>query len=146
MPKTHDVISREEAAKQGRKTYFTAEPCKHGHTAPRYVTNAGCLECIGKWKRASAKNPYSHDLEPYMGVTFWVSKRLSPEQLAGLEPYLQKCIETYCAHFLPPICKTCDGTRYVPAGPGSGGQWKLCPDCPTEVPTSGDSPTASSGA
>ena len=39
------VISREEAIERGLKTYFTGEPCKHGHVAGRRVDNSGCLEC-----------------------------------------------------------------------------------------------------
>jgi 5-methylcytosine-specific restriction endonuclease McrA len=40
LPKT-----REEAKKTGSKYYFTGQPCKHGHIAPR-KTKGACIECL----------------------------------------------------------------------------------------------------
>jgi len=40
LPKT-----REEAKKTGSKYYFTGQPCKHGHIAPR-KTKGACVECL----------------------------------------------------------------------------------------------------
>ena len=40
LPKT-----RAEAKATGAKYYFTGEPCKHGHTAPR-KTKGACVECL----------------------------------------------------------------------------------------------------
>lgn len=40
LPKT-----RAEAKAAGAKYYFTGEPCKHGHTAPR-KTKGACTECL----------------------------------------------------------------------------------------------------
>lgn len=34
-----------EAAAKGATHYFTGQPCKRGHLAPRYVVNAGCVAC-----------------------------------------------------------------------------------------------------
>lgn len=42
------VISKEDAAAAGLSTYRTGEPCKRGHTSWRYVSNGGCLVCMGK--------------------------------------------------------------------------------------------------
>jgi len=42
-----------EAKATGAKYYFTGEPCKHGHIAPR-KTKGACLDCIkDEWKRGS---------------------------------------------------------------------------------------------
>ena len=50
MPKT-----RKEAQDTGVKYYFTGEPCKHGHIAPR-KTKGACIECIKvEWKEALTK-------------------------------------------------------------------------------------------
>lgn len=50
MPKT-----RKEAQAIGAKYYFTGEPCKHGHIAPR-KTKGVCVECMKiEWKEALAK-------------------------------------------------------------------------------------------
>jgi hypothetical protein len=40
LPKT-----RSEAKAQGVKFYFTGEPCKHGHIAPR-KTKGACVDCL----------------------------------------------------------------------------------------------------
>jgi hypothetical protein len=40
-----EVISREEARKQGLNKYFTNKPCKRGHISERYVSIQACIEC-----------------------------------------------------------------------------------------------------
>lgn len=40
-----EIISRNEAQKQGLPRYFTGKPCKHGHIAERYVSGFGCCVC-----------------------------------------------------------------------------------------------------
>jgi hypothetical protein len=48
MPKT-----RAEAKAAGAKYYFTGEPCKHGHIAPR-KTKGACVECLKvEWQQAA---------------------------------------------------------------------------------------------
>jgi hypothetical protein len=50
LPKT-----RSEAKAQGAKFYFTGEPCKHGHVAPR-KTKGACTECLKvEWAEAVSK-------------------------------------------------------------------------------------------
>ena len=50
LPKT-----RSEAKAQGAKFYFTGEPCKHGHVAPR-KTQGACTECLKvEWAEALTK-------------------------------------------------------------------------------------------
>jgi len=50
LPKT-----RAEAKASGAKYYFTGEPCKHGHVAPR-KTKGACLECVKKeWEEGNVK-------------------------------------------------------------------------------------------
>ncbi len=43
--------TREAARDAGAKRFFTGKPCKHGHTAERFVSNNGCVDCIN-WKAA----------------------------------------------------------------------------------------------
>lgn len=134
------VVTRDAAAASGSRVYFTGKPCKHGHIAQRYVTTGGCLGCLNKWKRVGAKNPFSHDLVPYVTrAPAWRSRRLSMEQLDALDRYVQTAINTFCTHVLPKLCATCDGTHYVPKGDGTN-DWKLCPDCPTDVATTESAP------
>ena len=48
LPKT-----RQEAKFTGAKYYFTGEPCKHGHVAPR-KTKGSCVECLKvEWEKAN---------------------------------------------------------------------------------------------
>jgi hypothetical protein len=48
LPKT-----RAEAKAMGVKYYFTGEPCKHGHIAPR-KTKGACVECLkAEWAQAA---------------------------------------------------------------------------------------------
>ena len=50
LPKT-----RQEAKDTGAKYYFTGEPCKHGHIAPR-KTKGACVECLKvEWHQAAEK-------------------------------------------------------------------------------------------
>ena len=50
LPKT-----RAEAKATGAKYYFTGEPCKHGHVAPR-KTKGACIECLKvEWQQAAEK-------------------------------------------------------------------------------------------
>lgn len=36
---------RQQALLEGKITYFTGKPCKHGHTAPRRTVNGCCTLC-----------------------------------------------------------------------------------------------------
>lgn len=45
--------TRAEAKKTGSKYYFTGQPCKHGHVAPR-KTKGACVECLKvEWAQAN---------------------------------------------------------------------------------------------
>ena len=47
--------TREEAKKTGNKYYFTGQPCKHGHIAPR-KTKGACVECLKvEWTKGNAE-------------------------------------------------------------------------------------------
>ncbi len=48
MPKPHLQplpATRHEAIEQGEKKFFPVEPCKHGHSSPRYTMSGRCCEC-----------------------------------------------------------------------------------------------------
>jgi 5-methylcytosine-specific restriction endonuclease McrA len=50
LPKT-----RSQAKAVGAKYYFTGEPCKHGHIAPR-KTKGACVDCLRvEWEESSTK-------------------------------------------------------------------------------------------
>jgi hypothetical protein len=54
------IITRREAKMRGRKTYFTGEPCQHGHICERFVKRAWCVECarLGKKPEPTATKTY----------------------------------------------------------------------------------------
>ncbi len=49
-----EIITRQQAIKEGLNKYFTGKPCKSGHISIRYVDNYSCKECRKergrKWK------------------------------------------------------------------------------------------------
>jgi hypothetical protein len=52
------IIERWLAILVGDKQYFTGEPCKKGHVAPRLVSNWTCMACqVQKVKAYQAANP-----------------------------------------------------------------------------------------
>lgn len=42
------IITRKAALAAGLKRYFTGQPCKHGHTAERYILSKSCVICVRK--------------------------------------------------------------------------------------------------
>jgi 5-methylcytosine-specific restriction endonuclease McrA len=53
MDTTNLPKSRAEAKAAGAKYYFTGEPCKHGHIAPR-KTKGACVECLRvEWEKGN---------------------------------------------------------------------------------------------
>lgn len=49
--------TRKEAKKLGVMFFFTGEPCKWGHIAPRYVSSNGCCVCREQnWQRHYKEN------------------------------------------------------------------------------------------
>jgi 5-methylcytosine-specific restriction endonuclease McrA len=52
MDTTNLPTTRSEAKATGAKYYFTGDPCKHGHIAPR-KTKGACVECLkAEWAQA----------------------------------------------------------------------------------------------
>ncbi len=55
MDTTKLPTTRKEAQETGNKYYFTGQPCKHGHIAPR-KTKGACVECLKvEWQQAAEK-------------------------------------------------------------------------------------------
>ena len=85
------VISRRDAADSGYTFFYTGKPCKHGHMAPRYVTNAGCKMClIGSYK--PRVNPWTTKLAPFTSSKLWTGADLTRDERVTLRVYLQHCI------------------------------------------------------
>ena len=48
-----EIVTRKDAMERGEKTFFTGEPCKHGHISKRTVLNRSCCECRAEHTRKS---------------------------------------------------------------------------------------------
>lgn len=75
------LISREDAIKAGRKTYFTGKPCVHGHLAYRRTYDHKCAECnrlkIKKWRK---DNP-DYEVDRYKSESEYRAKKISRASL-----------------------------------------------------------------
>lgn len=90
------IISRVEAHQQGRTRFYTGIPCKQGHIAERYVSTAGCVDCLSSFKLR--RHPTRKDLVPYVCPKLWVPTGTTPEQYQALEKYLDACITAFFEH------------------------------------------------
>ena len=53
-----EIVTRDAAIAAGLKSYFTGEPCKHGHISPRNTKEQRCMECLRlKMLAYRKKNP-----------------------------------------------------------------------------------------
>jgi hypothetical protein len=59
------LISRSEARDIGMKRYFTGEPCKSGHVAPKYVKSNNCVICLAEKALAWQKMMYAEHGDAY---------------------------------------------------------------------------------
>ena len=82
-----DLLTREEALLKGSKHYFTGEPCKHGHIAPRFTKRRQCMEC----NRLAAAKRYHAD--PAASTA-----RLNEWKKRNRETYLEKSKAYYQAN------------------------------------------------
>lgn len=41
----YEIITRAQAASQGRKHFYTGKPCKYGHDSLRFTSTGGCMAC-----------------------------------------------------------------------------------------------------
>ncbi len=78
----YEKISRDEALRKGLKRYFTGSPCKHGHTAQRFVSTGNCCACNNE--RASS---YKSKLQAARSGHF--SYPCHPDDVAALLAYAQ---------------------------------------------------------
>ena len=58
---TTEIITRQQALRQGLTHYFTGKPCKKGHTDLRYASDRSCVKCCKISANSRRKlNPQSH--------------------------------------------------------------------------------------
>lgn len=87
------LITREEAAGTGRKTYYLGTPCKKGHISERYTSNGACIACLARFRRVS-QNPWTKELTPFtLQGNYFVPTAMTAEHYKGLAEYLHQCVE-----------------------------------------------------
>ena len=77
-----ELISREEAKKQGLYRFFNGKPCRKGHISQKYVSNMGCVECRNiKNKslenRKISKEKYEELGKKFVKAMWWRAKKRS---------------------------------------------------------------------
>lgn len=87
-----DIISRKDAHQQGRKKFYTGEPCKNGHLAERFTTSGACTHCA----KAFHKMPPgpSNELFPMQPPLVYVP-RLDVPQMDELGDYIAQCVAAW---------------------------------------------------
>lgn len=87
------IISRLNAANQGRRTYYLGTPCKEGHVSERYTSNGACLQCLQRFRRTTI-NPWTKQLSPYMlPPGYFVPTEMTPELHAELGEFMHRALE-----------------------------------------------------
>lgn len=87
------LMTREDAATQGRKTYYLGTPCQKGHISERYTSNGACLMCLQRFRRTTM-NPWTRELAPYvLDQGFFIPAGITPELHAELTEFLHQCVE-----------------------------------------------------
>jgi hypothetical protein len=75
-----EIISRADARKNNRKTYYTGLPCILGHVAERYACNYKCVECTILYGKQWIANNREKSREMCRG---WRSR--NPEQMKQIQ-------------------------------------------------------------
>lgn len=62
-----EIMIRKTAKANNLSTYFTGEPCKHGHIARRFTASGTCCQCHENHQRGerSAAKGFRHYLEQF---------------------------------------------------------------------------------
>lgn len=85
------IIGRNVAKERGIKTYFTGEPCKHGHISERHTIDTKCIDC----KREKDKRYYSRNKDAIIDkVNSW-SKEYPEKRKEYYEKWKNKDRERY---------------------------------------------------
>jgi hypothetical protein len=107
--------NRDEAIASGASYYFTGQPCRKGHIAPRYTRSGACNECLHP---TLTKPRVTTDVRFIArSIPFSIDRRLalSEKYLPQLDQYLQGCIGHFVQHLettdhsFPMWCSGCQG-------------------------------------
>lgn len=80
---------RHAAHAAGKIHFDTGQPCKRGHTAPRFVSNGGCIKCV------NLKTVRVGPGRAVLAIHMAVDSTLTGADRIALENYLWKCAGTF---------------------------------------------------
>lgn len=92
-----ELISRNDAADKGRRTFFTGMPCRAGHVSERYTSNGTCLQCLQRFRR-TAVNPWTKQLVPFIPQGLFSPAGLTPELHAELMEFMHQSVAHWVNH------------------------------------------------
>src|SRR5947209_2400392 len=67
--------SQSDAQRLGCDRYFTGQPCRHGHIAPRYTSTTNCLRCQVEHARRRGGWTARPTPEAYLEIARKVAKK-----------------------------------------------------------------------
>lgn len=79
------IVSRDEAAANGWKFFFTGRPCNQGHNAQRYVSSGTCKDCAALTSAAQRK---ARDRFQWPPGTVEFRQKLHPDDAATLVAWI----------------------------------------------------------
>jgi hypothetical protein len=82
------IFTRAEALARGLLKYWNGKPCKHGHHAMRYSTNAMCEQCLRGHARASVIRRNQGRAGHTQGHSETRTVTLRPEECATFDAFM----------------------------------------------------------
>ncbi len=92
-----EIISRDEAERQGKRHYYTGKVCKRGHLAPRFVTNAACTQCQNRHVVHTLSAP--NVATPPTPYAFPNECHVTPELLAYVHARVLENLERFASEY-----------------------------------------------
>ena len=162
------ISAREKARAAGLKRYSTGEPCPHGHTTERYISDGRCLECERekslRYAAAHREERRAYSLQyaknhreqqraralkyaqEHKDERREYNRQLNRKNPGRHRDYLRRKAEHLAGSARPEVCEVCGGHSDGRAihrdhDHTSGGfrGW-LCSNCNTILGLAGDSP------
>jgi len=87
-PRQLTVISRDDAHAEGKRRYYTGQPCRKGHDCERYVINGACIDCTHR-RPAPGPNPDRHRNVHAVPLVFNLEPMPTRAELLVLARYLE---------------------------------------------------------
>ena len=84
--KNEGLISRKQAAAEGKIKYFTGKSCKYGHVAERYVSIGKCVEC-NKIQSKNNQDEFKKLINAARSKLITITVSVHPEDSQSIKEY-----------------------------------------------------------